>query len=744
MAYTPIGCASPVLTGPSAPALLTTQCYSLFSTNGPVSNAGISYSTGDVGTNVGLTTGFNPLLVTGMIHPIPDASTVQCAADLGTVYTYLNTLPNDIQLMYPAQFGHNLVLTPHTYLMNAATTFTDTLYLNAGGVANAVFVIKINGALSTSTYSKVILTNGTQSTNVYWLVNGAVSINNYSIFNGTIVANNGAILLSTGVALNGRALTTTGALGTTASTATIPVGSCGTTLPVIPVLGQPVNQIACVGSSASFLVTATGTNLTYQWRKGISNLTNGGNISGATSNTLTINPAGTSDGAVNYNVVVTGTYGNVTSNNASLVVNLQSVPTITGQTSLCINSGNYNYTTETGMTIYGWSVSPGGVINNGIGTNQIQVSWNMTGPQTVSVTYSNGAGCNPITPTVMNVTVNPVPDPAGTITGTSNICAGTNGVAYSVTSILNANTYTWAIPAGATIVSGSGTNSITVDYATNAVSGVILVWGNNLCGSGGNSPAFNVLVSQQPGSAGTITGPSMVCQGTTASVYFVGQIMNVTGYAWTVPTGATIISGTNTNSITVDFSTTAVSGNITVRGTNACGSGIVSPNFAVTVSAIPTTPGITNTGTTLYSSAATGNQWYFQGMLITGATGQTYIATQDGYYTDVVTMNGCSSAESNQLQIITTGIDVHASAFINVYPNPNEGVFTLMITTPEQENYDIRIFNSFGLRIFEMKNPVAIGTTYQTIDLSSAASGIYTLVIQSNNFYNVKKVVLNK
>jgi hypothetical protein len=236
----------------------------------------------------------------------------------------------------------------------------------------------------------------------------------------------------------------------------------------------------------------------------------------------------------------------------------------------------------------------------------------------------------------------------------------------------------------------------------------------------------------------------MVCQGTTASVYFVGQIMNVTGYAWTVPTGATIISGTNTNSITVDFSTTAVSGNITVRGTNACGSGIVSPNFAVTVSAIPTTPGITNTGTTLYSSAAAGNQWYFQGMLITGATGQTYIASQDGYYTDVVTMNGCSSAESNQLQIITTGIDVHASAFINVYPNPNEGVFTLMITTPEQENYDIRIFNSFGLRIFEMKNPVAIGTTYQTIDLSSAASGIYTLVIQSNNFYNVKKVVLNK
>ena len=1006
MAYTPIGCGSPVLTGPAAPALLTTQCYGLFSTNGPVSNAGVTYITGDVGTNVGLTTGFNPLFVTGAIHPIADASTAQCAADLGTVYTFLNTLPTDIQLMFPAQFGNNLVLTPHTYLMNAATTFTDTLYLNAGGAANAVFVIKINGALSTSTYSKVILTNGTQAANVYWVVNGAVSINNYSVFNGTIVANNGAILLSTGVTLNGRALTTTGALGTTAITATIPLGSCGTSLPIIPLSGQPVNQIACVGSSASFLVTATGTNLTYQWRKGISNLTNGGNISGATSSTLTINPAGTSDAAVNYNVVVTGTYGSVTSNNASLVVNTLPVPTIitgpasvcvntagnsyttqagmtnyvwsvspggivtaggsttsnlvivtwnttgpqfvginytnasgctamvattynvtvnprpaptltgpnlvctgaignvystepgmsnyiwsvsvggsitagggtgnsaitviwntggaqtisvnynnvsgcsalvqtvynvtvnplpvptitgsslvctgftgnmyitqggmtnyiwsvsaggtitvggtatsntvtvtwnttgaqtvsvnytnssgcspttpvvfnvtvsalpvpiiTGQTSLCINSGYYSYTTQANMTAYAWNTSPGAVIANGSGTNTITVSWIVSGAQWLSVNYTTPAGCQAPNPTQLNVTVNPLPDPTGPITGTSNVCAGTNAVAYSVTPIPNTITYTWALPGGATIASGAGTNSITVDYAPNAVSGVLFVWGNNLCGSGQASAAFNVTVTQQPGLAGTITGPSPVCQGTTASVYSVGLIMNANGYTWTVPTGATIINGANTNSITVDFSTTAVSGNISVRGTNTCGTGIVSPNFAVTVNAVPPAPVVTNTGTTLLSNEATGNQWYFEGTLINGATAQSYVATQYGYYWDVVTLNGCSSDASNHQLILVTGIDSHSSPAINVYPNPNEGMFTLMITTPEEENYDIRVFNNLGMQIFEMKNLDVTGTTHQTIDLSSAASGIYTLVTRSNNFYSVKKVVVNK
>jgi hypothetical protein len=218
MAYTPIGCGSPVLTGPIAPTLGGAACYAIFSSDGAVSNTGVTNITGDVGTNVGLTTGFDQLLVTGTLHLIPDGSTAACAADLLEAYNYMNTLPYDIELLYPAQFGRNLVLTPHTYLLNAATTFTDSLYLNALGNADAVFVIQINGALSTSTYSKVLLINGAQAKNVYWKIEGAVSINNYSVFCGTIICNNGALgALNTGVTFDGRALTTTGALTTAAA-----------------------------------------------------------------------------------------------------------------------------------------------------------------------------------------------------------------------------------------------------------------------------------------------------------------------------------------------------------------------------------------------------------------------------------------------------------------------------------------------------------------------------------------------
>ena len=222
-AFIPIGCGSPYLTGPQAPNLLTTKNYALFSSTGANTNAGISTITGSVGTNVGLTTGYDALYVNGQIHPIPNVSTAQCSSDLLGVYNYLNLLAVDIELLYPAQFGHNLTLTPHTYLLNAATALTDTLFLDAQNNANAVFVIKINGALSTSTFANVILKNGAQAKNIFWKVDGAVEINNYSKIKGTIICNNGAVSINTGVQIEGRVLTTNGEVSTSAVTVNIPL-----------------------------------------------------------------------------------------------------------------------------------------------------------------------------------------------------------------------------------------------------------------------------------------------------------------------------------------------------------------------------------------------------------------------------------------------------------------------------------------------------------------------------------------
>ena len=243
LAYTPIGCGSVYLTGPTAPVLATTENYALFTAKGTLTNTGISNVKGDVGSNLGLTTGFDALTVNGTIHPVADASTATCAADLLNVYTSLNTLVPDIELLYPAQFGNNLVLTPHTYVLKGSTVLTDTLYLNAQGNADAVFVIQITGALATSAHAKVLLINGAQAKNVYWKVDGAVSLNDYSVFCGTVICNNGAVQMNTGVALYGRALTTNGSFGTSAVTVYNPK--------------DIVNGIGSVSGNGSDVITIT-------------------------------------------------------------------------------------------------------------------------------------------------------------------------------------------------------------------------------------------------------------------------------------------------------------------------------------------------------------------------------------------------------------------------------------------------------------------------------------------------------
>lgn len=442
MAFTPVGCGSPVLTGPAAPNLLSTACYTLFSSNGPVTNAGVTNVSGDVGTNVGLTTGFNPLFVNGTVHPIPDGSTSAAATDLVTVYNYLNLLPNDIELLYPAQFGHNLVLTPHTYLLNAAVTFTDTLYLNGMGDANAVFVIQINGALSTSTFAKVILTNGTQAKNVFWKVDGALSINDYSVINGTIIVNNGAVSLNTGVELNGRALTTTGSFTTTAINAIAPAGCTTVTSPII--LSQPQNQEGCVGTNVNFTVLASGAGLSYQWRKGTVNLNNGGQIAGATTATLTINTIVANNASNVYNVVVTGALSSsVTSDNVSLTVNsIPSAPgSISGPGSICgVTNPTYSVLMVNGSTSYMWTVPGGTTISSGQNTTLITLEADSTFV-TGNITVTAGNACGTSLPTSLAI-INCIPltKVRAVDCGKTNLIPNAQIVADAVTGATN---YEW-------------------------------------------------------------------------------------------------------------------------------------------------------------------------------------------------------------------------------------------------------------------------------------------------------------
>ncbi len=354
-ANVPVGCGSIPLTGPAEPNMGDLACFALFSASGAVTNTGISRVTGDVGTNVALTTGFDSLLVEGTIHLIPDSITARAADSLAAMYTYLNTLPVDIELMEPAQFGRNLILTPHVYLLDAATQFDDSLFLDAMGDSTAVFVITVNGALTTNAGSKVILINEAKANKVYWKVDGALSIAGNSFFKGTVVVNNGAINVASGVRVDGRLMTTTGLLNTEADTIRS-FQNCSL-VPSPEITSEPVSQTVCDSQSALFTVVATGDSLVYQWQRNGVNLVNGLNIAGATSDSLRINPATAADTAGTYTVIVSGSS---LPNDTSVAVKLNINPNtqITGQPvnqTSCLGAPASFSVTATGINLsYQW------------------------------------------------------------------------------------------------------------------------------------------------------------------------------------------------------------------------------------------------------------------------------------------------------------------------------------------------------------------------------------------------------
>jgi uncharacterized repeat protein (TIGR03803 family) len=101
-----------------------------------------------------------------------------------------------------------------------------------------------------------------------------------------------------------------------------------------------------------------------------------------------------------------------------------------------------------------------------------------------------------------------------------------------------------------------------------------------------NKATITIAVNSLPENTGFIYGTKYACQGEDSVPYNVLPIANATSYVWTLPTGATTTS--NTNSIMVKYGASAISGNITAMGINSCGNG-TSSTLAVHVSPLPIT-----------------------------------------------------------------------------------------------------------------------------------------------------------
>jgi len=184
------------------------------------------------------------------------------------------------------------------------------------------------------------------------------------------------------------------------------------------------------------------------------------------------------------------------------------------------------------------------------------------------------------------------------------------------------------------------------------------------------------------------------------------------------------------------------------RQVTAGGCSATSAATTVLVNARPVTPTLSaqynGTNTTLTSSAASGNQFYFNGVVIPGATAATHVvsaASPLGAYTVVVTSAaGCASAASTPLTV-TSSVKPLAGTTLSVYPTPTPDGKLRVELTGYRQAVTLTVRNTLGQVVYSATVPAAGGTTTQGVNLTYLPVGVYILQAKSAGGLDTRRVV---
>ncbi|GAA0894108.1 hypothetical protein GCM10009122_37880 [Fulvivirga kasyanovii] len=163
------------------------------------------------------------------------------------------------------------------------------------------------------------------------------------------------------------------------------------------------------------------------------------------------------------------------------------------------------------------------------------------------IVYIVPKACTPHTSVKHLTAGEKVPEVPGEIMGSTRVTPGESKITYSIPTIPNATSYDWSLPQGGSIISGNGTNNVTVAFSTAFNEGAIKVRGVNSTCSGEYSLPLPLRFSTVPGDAGPIKGEPEVClEGDQVLTFSVDPISNIdldninddNRYVWMVSGGS--------------------------------------------------------------------------------------------------------------------------------------------------------------------------------------------------------------
>ncbi len=262
--------------------------------------------------------------------------------------------------------------------------------------------------------------------------------------------------------------------------------------------------------------------------------------------------------------------------------------TLSGTSTICVSTSTTYSSTGTGGGTWSSNNTSIASVNSSTGS----VYGVGTGTTLISYTVSGACGSNTTTQTL---TVIATPS-AGTLTGTSSVCAG--AVARYTASGISGGTWSTSNSSIATIDSLGNLTGVSAGNATISYSV------SNMCGTNIATQAITVIVVP---AAGTVTGTSTLCVASTATYTSSGA----TGGTWSSSSPSVASVNSTTGAIT---GVAAGSATITYTVTNTCGTNTAAQS--ITINPLPFAGSIsgassvcTGASITLSSTGTSGGSW---------------------------------------------------------------------------------------------------------------------------------------